>query len=61
MAEQDRYLKYRRRILPDQLPRARMRYLHLLREAERLGLAGMLTDVDREFMKRSEKNGSSID
>lgn len=61
MAEQDQYLKYRRRVLPDQLPRARMRYLHLLREVERLGLVELLTGVDGEFMKRSEKNGSGID
>lgn len=37
-----RYLKYRLRVLPDQLEAARRRVIHLEREAARLGLKDLL-------------------
>ena len=37
-----RYAEYRVRILPEQLARARLKVLHLEREAERLGLTDLL-------------------
>lgn len=37
-----RYMKYRRRILPEQLELARRKVEHLEREAERLGLHELL-------------------
>lgn len=37
-----RYMKYRRRILPEQLDLARRKVLHLEREAARLGLTELL-------------------
>lgn len=42
MSMRDRHLEYRVRVLPDQLERARRRYEHLCREAERLGLVDLL-------------------
>jgi hypothetical protein len=40
--KQKEYEKYRIKILPDQLERARLRVKHLEREAERLGLNHLL-------------------
>lgn len=37
-----RYMAYRIKMLPEQLERARLRVLHLEREAERLGLLDLL-------------------
>lgn len=39
-----RYMKYRRRILPEQLDLARRKVEHLEREAERLGLTELLKE-----------------
>lgn len=52
------YLSYRMGVLPEQLARARTRYLHLLREADRLGMNFLIDETDREFIKGKE-NGSS--
>jgi hypothetical protein len=41
------YLRYRRRVLPEQLELARRRYRHLLAEAERLGMRHLLTEGER--------------
>ena len=39
-----RYMKYRRRVLPEQLELARRRVQHLEREAARLGLHELLKE-----------------
>lgn len=40
---QVRYTEYRLKVLPDQLERARLRYIHLCREAQRMGMTDILT------------------
>lgn len=42
--EAKRWLKYRRRTLPEQLDRARRRYMGLVREARRMGYSDLLTN-----------------
>lgn len=42
--EAKRWLKYRRRTLPEQLDRARRRYIGLVREAKRMGYNHLLTN-----------------
>lgn len=49
--------EYRIRAVPGQLERARVRYLHLLREADRLGLKEIINDTDKWFLIRSN-NGT---
>lgn len=44
MKEEERRLAYRVRILPEQLDRARRRYLALLNEARRLGMEDLIND-----------------
>jgi len=41
------YIKYRVAIVPEQLDRARRRYIHLIREAKRLGLTDILQESER--------------
>lgn len=48
LEEEERWLVYRSRILPEQLDRARRRYLGLCREAKRLGLTNLLNDDELE-------------
>lgn len=42
--EDERWIAYRVKLLPEQLERARKRVLHLEREAERLGMRDLLHD-----------------
>lgn len=48
LEEEERWLAYRSRILPEQLDRARRRYEGLCREAKRLGLNDLLSDDEME-------------
>lgn len=43
-------LVYRVRILPEQLERARNRYIMLCREAQRLGLKDLLNESERNMI-----------
>lgn len=40
------YESYRRRMLPEQIDRARRRYIGLVREARRLGMPHLLTNKE---------------
>lgn len=44
MKEEERRLAYRVRMLPEQLDRARRRYLALLNEARRLGMEDLINE-----------------
>jgi hypothetical protein len=44
LTPQERYIEHRINFLPGQLARARLKVLHLEREAERLGLTHLLKD-----------------
>lgn len=43
------FLRYRVKALPDQLERARLRYIHLCREARRLGMKDLLSPEELGF------------
>lgn len=42
----DKFLGYRKRMLPEQLDRARRRYIGLVREARRLDMKWVLTNKE---------------
>ena len=46
----DKMLAYRVRMLPDQLERARNRYIMLCREAQRLGFQDLLNESERKMV-----------
>ena len=44
MTKEEKYMSYRRSILPEQLDRARRRYIGLVREAKRMNMNWVLTN-----------------
>lgn len=53
------YLRYRMGVLPEQLDRARLRFIHLLREADRLGMGFAIDEADRNFLKETRHGNGS--
>ncbi len=51
--KQERYMYYRIRTLPQQLDRARRRYVHLLREAKRLDLTHLIEDHEHGLIDQA--------
>lgn len=45
-AKSDKFVDYRKRMLPEQLDRARRRYIGLVREARRLDMKWVLTNKE---------------